>query len=724
MTLEVDGAPSPRHARVLPSFAVAFVVRPLDCSLGSIEGRELLAWRRPGLPNSKTASHLRAQFVRRKRETFDAIWDSSVNVSIVEEWRRALTDEERLRLLPLVRDEAGVQAFPQLTLRTVKTHLRMPVADVLGVLAKLEALYWVPAPQRGSSSSGAQMHTLIPVDPALQERMQACLASAWVNELHPHDLRFPRLDDQTLSDWLGAHLERNEMPAAAHDVCQRLLAADRASWAQELADITSWAMEHASPRPGKEETKKRWTEIFLARHGGLSGLELQKVGEQFGLTRERVRQICDGVLVGLRSHPVQMPALGRLLNAASSVMPLSMEDANVQLAPFLGEGYGLRAAMNFADLMDLKSPVRETALRARTHDGYKPVTLVEAYDAPASWAKDALAHARRDCTFVGCTNYLRIAGLLALEQGIAPDLETLQTVFGNAPGFRVLDTDSGWFTLADSESSATASRMRKIMAVADGSVDLDTVASALMTDDRWLHREDGRTLALPPLHVLAELFSGWDWLKANGHNKYTARTTIDPNEVLSRTEVGAVEVIEKHGGAATRAELAEHLIGNLGVTNVAVSQIAAMSAAVCKLDHSIYGVRGRPLPAEALVEARKRRTAEQYARSPYAEMVMQEIDLSAPIRTTVTQSASTVSPNLRVVYLPSYLSGKITGVFEHKDGVLPQITIGSANQIRQLAKAALSLGIGPGERFDIIFDVPGKTYSIPDSEDKSATISA
>lgn len=720
MTLETDATPGPRHARVLPSFAVAFVARPLECSLGIVDARELLAWRRPGLPSSGTASELRAQFVRRRRASFDSIWSSSINVKIVEDWRRAVNDEERLRLLPLLRDATAISAFPQLTLRSVKDALRMPVADVFGVLAKLEALYWVPTLLRREPSIDAHTLTDVSIDPGFFERMQTCLSSPWINALEPDDLRFPGVKGQKLSDWIGTQLSRRVLSGSAHDLCVRILAADKASWADELADLVVYGIEHADPRPGSEEAKQRWIGIFLARYGGPRGLELQRVGVQFGITRERVRQICDAILVALRARPVKMPALERLLNAAARVMPLSMEEANSQLALFLGEGCGLLAAMHFAEVMGLPSPVRQALPLARTLDGYKPVSIVEASAAPATWVTNALAHARRDCTFVGCTNFIRIAGLLALEQGVALDFETLQAVFSKAPGFRMLDANSGWFTLADSESSAVASRMRKLMSVAAGSVDIDTVASALMTDDRWLYREGDRALALPPLHVLAELISGWSWIKANSHNKYTAKTRIDTNAVLSKTEIAAIEALEMHGGVATRAELAAHLMGKLGVSNVAVSQVTATSFALCKLDHAIYGIRGRPLPAEALIEARKRRMNEQLASldkrfggQRSAEFALQDVDLSVPVRTMVTQSASTVAVKLRVVYLPSYLSGKVAGVFEHKDRALPDISVKSNNQIRQLAKVAQTLGIEPGERFEIIFDVRGKTYAIP-----------
>lgn len=720
MTSGSIAAQSPKHARVLPSFAVRFVAKPLDCTLGMVDASELLAWQRPCLPSNGTANDLRAHFVKRRRPSFDVIWESRVDLKIVEQWRTVLNDEERLRMVPLLRNEEAINSFPSLTLRAVKDALRMPVADTLGVLARLEALYWVPALWRKSTATTVYASGDVPVDAEFSDRMSVCLSSPWIEALESNDLRFPAADGRKLSVWIAEQLRRPVMSAAVHDLCVRLLDAGKATWADELADLVIYGIDQADPRPGSEEARQRWIGIFLARYGGPRGLELQAVGDRYGITRERVRQICDAILVSLHAQPVKMPALEQLLSVATRIMPLPLEEADTQLARFLGEGCGLQAALQFAEVMGLPSPVQQTSALARTHEGYKPVVIVETALAPATWVSAALAHARRDCTFVGCTNFVRIAGLLALEQGVAQDLETLQAVFSKAPGFRLLDSDSGWFTLADSESSAAANRMRKLMSVATGSVEIDTVASALMTDDRWLYREGARALAVPPVHVLAELFAGWQWLTANGHNKYTAKIKIEKKEVLSKTELGAIEAIEMHGGAATRSELAAHLIGNLGVSNVAVSQVTATSSALCKLDHAIYGIRGRSLPAEALADARKRKIAQQLASLPSSEFASKEIDLSIPVRTMITQSASSKSASRRVVYLPNYLSGKILGDFEHESHTLPAISVKANNQIRRLTAAAEELGIRPGERFEIIFDVVSRTYAIPKPERPTA----
>ncbi|CAN7782544.1 hypothetical protein LJR175_008225 [Variovorax sp. LjRoot175] len=607
----------------------------METQVGVVKARELWAWDRSDLPGPALASEIRAIVVKRRRPTFDELWRTPIQVRLPEDWRRALPDSERLRLARLVETADAVASFPAMTLRDLKDGLALSVADTLGVLAKIEALYWISVPTQSSTSPASQGHADVPVGQEFLDQVRSCLSATWVAELQSDDLRFPHIEGRPLPSWLDPQLGTSRLTSLAHGLCERLIAAHRATWAVELADVALHAIERADKRrPGSEEAKTRWINIFLARYGNGNGQTLQEVGDAHSLTRERVRQICDAILSSITAQSVKMPALERVLAAAGRIMPLSMEEASAQLRRLLGEGPGLGAAMHFAEAVGVASTVQHAELKARTNEGYKLVPMIESIAAPSTWMTAALSFARKDCTFVGCSNFLRIAGYLALNQGIAQDLDTLRTLFEGAPGYRVLDAESGWFTLADSETSAAATRMRKLMSVAGGSAELDTVAAALMTDDRWFYREGGNAMAVPPLHVLSELFGGWEWLNANAHNKYVAKAPIDAESVLSATELGAVKVIERHGGAATRAEIASHLIEALGFSNVAVSATLAMSPALAKLEKSIYSIRGVPVPANGLTQARGRRARERVGLSGSDRPTDQKLDEAAEPRST------------------------------------------------------------------------------------------
>ena len=699
-----------RHARVLPSFMRPFVGRAIETRVGVVKARDLWAWDRSDLPGPGLAAEIRDIVINRRRPAFEKIWSSPIQVRLPEDWRRALSDHERLRLVRLVDTEDAAARFPAMSLRELREGLRFSAADTLGLLAKIEALYWVSVPTQPAAPEKQGLAD-VDVDQQFTEAIQSCLSTTWVAQLTHDDLRFPYLAGQSIPTWFEPQLQNRRLTSLAHDLCTRLLAAHVATWAEELSDVARHALERAG-RPASEAARTRWLGIFVAKYATGDGRTLQEVGDANALTRERVRQICDAILKAITAQPVKMPALDRVLAAAGRIMPLPIEDATTQLAPYLGEGVGLGAAMHFAEAVGVSTSIQHADARARTHEGYKPVRMLESAAKPSAWMNAALGFARKDCTFIGCSNFLRIAGHLALTEGVALDLETLRALFEGAPGFRVLDAESGWFTLADSDKSAAATRMRKLMSVTGASADLDTVAAALMTDDRWFYREGGNAMAVPPLHVLAELFSGWDWLTGNAHNIYTAKAPVDAARALSATEKGVVDVIRRLEGAATRADIDLHVMKELGFSKAAVSFTLATSPAIARLEKSIYSIRGMPIPTSGLTNARTRRARETTGANGSAPLAGEALDLTMPHRTWVTQSGSAVAAYLRVVYLPLYLRGLVTGTFEHAGGTLPAIHVKSNQQIRKLAAAAELLGVAPGARFEIEFDLANRRYEI------------
>lgn len=63
---------------------------------------------------------------------------------------------------------------------------------------------------------------------------------------------------QNIAQWLEPQLLGLRLTGLAHDLCKRLLAANIATWAEELGDIALHAIEQADPKPGSSETKVRW----------------------------------------------------------------------------------------------------------------------------------------------------------------------------------------------------------------------------------------------------------------------------------------------------------------------------------------------------------------------------------------------------------------------------------------------------------------------------------
>lgn len=686
------------HPGILPSLAVQFVKLPLNSKIGPISRRDLLAWSYAEPPSPKLKRELVELFVGGRRNVFAEIWEATTNIEIRDNWREALTSHERARLLPLILKHRDT--FEYLTLRQIKDESKMPVVEVLSALARLEALNWVAGPF--SSEDLRPVQSPVPVDDKFKGEVNDCLNADWVKALKDDDLRFPRVGKSTFKEWLSTELNKLVLSGQAYTVARDLLKAHNASWVEELLDIAEHLVREAKDgRRSTLEAQQRWVTIFCKRYGGVSGLELDRVGKLMGITRERVRQICDAQLAILADRSVQMPALDRVFDVVTRVTPIPLHDANLQVAQYLGCDGGLEAALEFAIAAKKATQIRIEESKFMTSTGYRPLTMVYSANDSAAWTNVALSLARKDCVSVGCTSFARIAGLLTYQGHIGYDYQSVKSVFEHTPGFRLLDEDSGWFTLSDSEASAAANRMRKLMSVSKGTTDLDTVAAALMTDDRWFIRSNFHALTVPPLHVLSSLFAGWDWLRANKHNIYTSKAPIDPASVLSNTELAAFKLLTAKGGAATRDEMNRTLVAETCISTQTVSFLLSSSPIIQRLESGVYGIRGWDVPAEAILAIRKAKLDDRY---PNVSAIEGEIQL--------TQTSSSVANGRKVLYLPGYLSGRYVGTFSHAGGKYRGIRVNAQNQIYHLSESAEALGIQPGERFTLKLDPDSKTFEI------------
>ena len=695
-----------RHAGVLPSFAAHMVRRRIRCSAGEISGDDLLAWCGT-LPSERRAAEIRTIFVDGRRNRFAEIWNHPVGVRLSDGWEQAVAPTDRDRIQALVATLQTPAEFATLTLRDVKTALSRSVGDVLGVLARLEALYWTPAANqlRQADQVDEQAQPTREVTDEWRTRVRIAASSGWVANLDILDIRFPRQSSLPVAQWLLDRAGASEISPASMFFCEQLIAADKCDWRTELEAITRVAMRVSERRPGTELAKERWVGIFLSRFSGPTGKTLQQVGDEYGLTRERVRQICDAVIQVLQSRPIAMPALDKLMAAAARIAPVHVDEADLELANLLGPGVGLGAALEFAELTGRQTVARSAFAKTRTPDGYAAVRVLHSDASQLQWFQKAISFAHRECKAVGCTNLLRVAGHLSLTERVSADPEELLALFKGLPGFRLLEEEWSWFTLPGGLESELATRLKKLLCVSTQSVGIDDLLAAIVTDDR-LFFEMGRTLSLPPFHILVELLSGWPWLHADGHNKYRAREPIARQDVLSALELQALEVMEAHHDVATRTDLAKAVVGEGGVSNMALSAALSTSPIFAKVEHAVYRVNGRPLQVQGLVEARKRRLIETRT-----AVLPEDLDASMPLSVTLRQSGS-LPPVRRVVYLPSAFGGLLSGTFEHARRLWPAIAIGSNLQISKLADVAADQGIGPKQSFNVVFDVESRTYEL------------
>lgn len=676
-----------RHAKVVPSVIAFRMTRPLECWSGVVQPRELLDWNKPADLTEKARQEIRMQVIKRLRPKMADAWALKTGIEVAPGWENHATSRETYVMRKIA--ERGLK-LSEMTLHEVKNLVHMPLEHLFAALANLESLNWIPpvtAPHRVDtqpSTSPVEMTEVI------RAKIESALLIAWLPTVDRTDIRFPYPGEHSLPDWLKA---QHDLPRCWHGLDALLDAlhlADKASAREEIEAIARICINrhYIRNRVTAEQIEGRM-KIFCTRYLRKEGcnLTLQQVGDQVGITRERVRQVCDQVLEVWKESAIATPAISRALRLASRLTPAGLSEINEQIAPYLGSDLSIEALFTLAEDLDIPMEVALHHGTVRMRQQTIPVRIMGRSKEDAAWIEDLIRYAKSDCDLIGCSSIIRVAGILALESGIAIPRATIDAVIEQVDGFRWLDRASSWFTFTSSDESSAALRIMKVFAVARQSISVEELGAALLDDEEWLQRGEKLAPAIPPQHILRDLLSGWTWLEQLQHTRFALRTNL-PAGVLSPTEALAIEAIEAHGGVALRREVVDHVRSRLDVSEVGVSFTLARCPAIKRWEKNVYGLRGRPLPLEALQEARDRS-------APVAIDQHLEPGVLAAFRVTVTK-ASLVNEQYNVPSQTRRFIAPGTYPLDSRNGML---TIGQTHVIRGLNRHFP--GAKPGDSISI-----------------------
>lgn len=312
---------------------------------------------------------------------------------------------------------------------------------------------------------------------------------------------------------------------------------------------------------------------------------LEDLGKDFGITRERVRQVLQRVEVRLRNSGVRLSRGFRaagLLNAAGGVL-----SQRVLLARMAVAG----------------SPATVAALRVLSSLG--PLGVVEPIQYESGFWFTEVGRKR----LFGSTDAPGLLGQLRTSAGKA-----LRS-YGAIPLMNLIgETDLD----PDTAAQIVAPQSTSVLQVSDYAIPIPVRGSRLVREARKLlavsrevtikdfqiglgrHKRIG--VAIPPPEVLSAVLSR--------HNEFIvergllrARKPLRPKYVLSPAELTGLHIIERHGGVVLWNEFVDDLIAagfSQPTAHVVLHSVFVRTPAT-----GIYALRGRPLAAN-LVAARRR----------------------------------------------------------------------------------------------------------------------
>ncbi len=351
---------------------------------------------------------------------------------------------------------------------------------------------------------------------------------------------------------------------------------------QELTEIFSLS---ASPRDGK---------IVAAYYGwdGEGGKTLEELGRRYGLSRERIRQVCVRAVKLHRGGRVFAPRLDRTLALVARQVPIA------------GKALGDRLLASGEEPCWLPP---ECILRAAEFLGRKPAFAVVRLGAAELVVKP-------DCRKLPA-RVLQVARHAALGQGIASvaeigkELERQRSGKINPALVRLvletqhdcvwLDAGRNWFRL-EPTPYGLGSTIGKVLAVAPR-IPIIKLREAIRRSRRSPRK-------VPPRSVLAAFCGDLAGVRVED-NVVIADVPRDWRKVLSGIEAKIVAVLRRHGPMLERNVL-EELCTRKGMNRFSFNAMLMSSPVITQLGRSVYGLVGtRASRKEILALAECRRSA-------------------------------------------------------------------------------------------------------------------
>jgi hypothetical protein len=389
---------------------------------------------------------------------------------------------------------------------------------------------------------------------------------------------------------------------------------------------------------------ERNREILIGYYGWEDGRQhtLTEIGKRFGITRERVRQVCAKLI---RKHKnraaILAPVMDRALAAIATRLPCPAAGLEAELLQqkLTAISMQLEGVAVGAELLGRGVPFRlvqvdGSRLAVRPDQVEAVVTIVDA--------------AKKEVYFHGLSTVKRIERLLSEKFPSRAGLDLVGRTLPLVEGLSWLDERSGWFRLLPISKHGLPKTIDKILAVA-GEVTVSQMRSALGRNRRlWKNP--------PPEHVLLEFCRQTPGVRIEGH-RILAAPPRHWKKSLTGVEAKLVGVLKKHGPVMERGALEDLCVAG-GMNRFSFHAFVSWSPVIAQFGHSVYGLLGAdvsPQKIAALSASRRAQRAQHRVLDSHGRTADGKIWLSYRL----SKAASTYA----VITVPAALKNLVRGRF-------------------------------------------------------------
>ncbi len=316
---------------------------------------------------------------------------------------------------------------------------------------------------------------------------------------------------------------------------------------------------------------------IVARYYGFDGRgggSFQTVGNEIGLTRERVRQIVTAASERLSTGRPVSPTLDRTIAFVADRMPAAAGEIEAELrSQGLTSGlFRLEGVIKAAELLGRRLPFSITEVKGEL--------LVHARNIPSF---DAIIHiARRVISRWGMATLSSVVvEVRKLESGVF-DRKLVVIALPCLGGFHWLDQSAGWFWLSDNPHNRVLNRIRKILSVANR-INISELQAGIARDCRMKGFS-------PPKGVFLEFCRQAPGLRVNDETVKT-EPGVNSDDVLTQTERDIVHMLSEHGGTMATSEFTSVCLG-MGVNLHTFYHNLVNSPIISRYAGGLYGLIG------------------------------------------------------------------------------------------------------------------------------------
>jgi hypothetical protein len=333
--------------------------------------------------------------------------------------------------------------------------------------------------------------------------------------------------------------------------------------------------------------------IKLWGWNGDSPRTLESVGREFGLTRERVRQIEKRALGRLSRHSIAAPLVQTAITSLRSATPNAVVALGLKLREEgIARGKFSPAGLHIAAIhLRIQWPFEFISL------GNKQILTLSG---ECETYRNAISIVRKKTSDRGCTSVLSLASELGLDEDGIPSLRQVLDAVGKTEW---LDESREWLYSAESPRNRLFNICSKILGVAP---------RIHLSELRRAASKSRRLAMCPPQHILGAFIERFDLGRVEN-----SVVEANPRNVTRPTEDSAegimLRVLELYGPVMDGEDFAEKCISE-GVNATTFYIYRVISPVIGALGKNVYCKVGTDV-APGIVEdiVKRRRTVPRYS---------------------------------------------------------------------------------------------------------------